>query len=220
MFWMVVLYPYQSDQLLVSPESIPTKEKAISSATEYLDRAGKLYADLKDGKKVTSYYKIGFDKLEPLTAPSGANIVRVDFFRKPMIVGTASLDVVSTDPQRASVSVLVSGSSVQGKQIVDVDYKFIDVSRESFSTYPIKTADAAWKELQNGNYWPAADTDKQNVTIKEMKLAYIEPSALTNFMQPVYVFSGEKGAFVAYVPAIQNSWMQQLPPANSSALPN
>lgn len=197
-------YPYESDQLLLNPEKMPTKEEAVTTAKGYLAGANKYPADLEQGDKKVSYWKITFDGLKSVSSLSEANIVRVDFFRKNI---DEELKIVSADINSASVSVLVSGAQVEGKKIVEVTYKYTDIDRELFSTYPLKTAEEAANDLKIGNYWPASDIDGREATIRKMYLAYFEPVSLTNYLQPVYVFEGDD-KFAAYVTAVSDKFIK------------
>lgn len=197
-------YPYQNDQLLLNPDKVPNKAEAIEAASSFLRSANKLSEDLQNGEMVVTFWKISFDGLKAVQAQSEANAVRVDFFRKNVDI---DYKIVTAEPERASVSVLVSGSSVASKKIIEVTYKYAPVDRESFSTYPIKTVDQAWSELIAGNYWPASDVSGQAVVIRGVSLAYFEPVTLTNYMQPVYVFEGD-GKFVAYIPAVVDKYVK------------
>lgn len=197
-------YPYQNDQLLLNPDKIPNKVEAIDEASSFLRSANKLSEDLQNGEQIVTYWKISPDGLKSVEAQSEANAVRVDFFRKNV---DTDYKIMTSEPERASVSVLISGSSVSTKKIIEVTYKYAPVDRESFSTYPIKTVEQAWEELVNGNYWPASDVSSPNMIIKKVSLAYFEPVTLTNYMQPVYVFEGD-GKFVAYVPAVVDTYVK------------
>ncbi len=197
-------YPYLTDQLLLNPEQMPNKEQAISTAVDFLEQAGKLSPDLEEGEQKVSYWKINFDGLVEVIALSEANIIRVDFFRKKLV---EDFQVVAVEVGRAPVSVLVSGSSVAAKRVVEVNYQHVnvDTSEASSSTYPIITSKEAFDNLNMGNYWPASDTSTSSVTIRKIYLAYFEPVNLTQFMQPIYVFEGD-GGFVAYVRAIKDTY--------------
>lgn len=197
-------YPYLSDQMLQNPESMPSKEEAITMAKNYLQQAGKLSADLDSGEKKVSFWKINFDGLKEVNGLSEANIIRVDFFRKKL---GEDVQVVSTEVGKASVSVLVSGASVVAKKVVEVNFKHVDIdtSDASSSTYPIKSSKEAFADLQAGAYWPASDTTNSSVVIRKIYLAYFEPVNLTQFLQPVYVFEGDNG-FVAYVRAVTDKY--------------
>ena len=195
-------YPYQSDQLLLNPAKMPTKEEAIKAAQDYLSSANKLPEDLKGGDNKVTYWKIDSGALKSVTSLSEANIIKVDFFRKNI---DNDLKVMSADVNSASVSVLVSGSTLDGKRIVEVNYKYADIDRELFSTYPIKTVEEAWNDLKSGNYWPAVDTKGNDVAIRNVYLAYFEPVSLTNYLQPIFVFEGDQN-FVGYVTAVAEKY--------------
>lgn len=197
-------YPYENDQLLLNPEKVPSKDEAIITAKTYLQQANKLPQDLIDGVNKVSYWKIEYDGLKAVTSQSEANVARVDFFRKNL---EGDFKIVDTDINNATVSIVVSGSDVQGKKVIEVDYRYAPIDREAFGTYPIKTAEVAINDLKIGNYWPALDTVSKDVTIRKMYLAYFEPVNLTNYMQPVFVFEGDNN-FAAYVPAITDKYIK------------
>lgn len=194
-------YPYQDDQTLLNPTSMPTKEQAISMAKSYLSSAGVMKDDLNNGETKVSYWRISYDGLTAVSSLSEANAIRVDLFRQDL----NDLKILSADVNSASVSVLISGSQVESKKVVEVTYKYAQIDRELFSTYPTKTSAQAWNDLEAGNYWPAADVSGNKVAIKNMYMAYFEPVSLTNYMQPIYVFEGDNN-FVAYVPAVSGEY--------------
>ncbi len=177
-------YPYLTDQMLQNPENMPSINEAITQAKSYLDRIGKLPEELATGEQKTSLWKISFNGLQEVEGLSEADIVR-------------------------PVSVLVSGSSVNDKRIVEVNYKHleIDTSPASLSTYPIKTVEEAFDDLKKGNYWPASDSQTKDVVIRKIYLAYFEPVDLNNYLQPVYVFESDKQSnFVGYVRAVTDNY--------------
>lgn len=200
-----IKYPYENDQMLLDTGAVPSKEQAMSIAKSYLSKAKKMPTDLEMGDKKISFWKIDASGLKLVNAQSEANLVRVDFFRTKF---EDKYKMLSTEADRATVSILVSGSTVSEKKVVEVNYRYADVDRELFGTYPIKTADDAWKELASGKYWPVNDVGPESLTIRKVSLAYFEPVSLTNFLEPIYVFEGDNN-FVAYVPAIIDKWVSQ-----------
>lgn len=196
-----ITYPYRSDQMLLNSEKMPTKTEAISIASNFLGRGNKLITDLKNGDKQVSFWKIEDGGLKSSTQTE-SNVARVDFFRENL----DELNLISSNFGQASVSVLVSGSTVEEKKIIEVNFKDINIDRESYSTYPIKTAQEAIDNLKAGNYWTAIDVNDKNIIIREMYLAYFEPTTLTNYLQPIYVFKGDNN-FVAYIPAIKSEYI-------------
>ena len=193
-------YPYENDQLLQNPEKMPSNQEAISLAKNYLQQANKLSTDLEQGEIKVSYWTIGFGGLKSVTSLSEANAIRVDMFRQSTDDG---FKILPSDPKKASVSFLISGATVESKKIIQANYQYAPIDRQSYSTYPIKTPEEAWTDFQKGMYWPAQG-GTQNTTIRKIYLAYFEPATLTNFMQPIYVFEGDND-FVGYLPAVADS---------------
>ena len=196
-------YPYLTDQLLLVSEDLPSKDKAIEVASGFLSQGNKLTTDLKNGQKKVTFWKIEGGVIKATESQSQANAVRVDLFREDL----NNLKLLSSNYDKASVSILISGSRTDARKIIEFDFKDISVDRESYSTYPIKTAQEAINSLNTGNYWTAVDVADKTVVVRRMYLAYYEPNALTNFLQPIYVFEGDNG-FVAYVPAIKSEYFK------------
>ncbi len=197
-----ITYPYGSDQMLLTETNVPDKTSAIEIASSFLNKGGKLIDDLKNGEKTISYWKIDSGTLKSVSSQSESNAVRVDFYRKDF----DGHNLLSSDFGKASVSVLISGSTVEAKKIIGVNFKDINVDRESYSTYLIKTGEEAINDLKSGNYWTAMDVTDSSVIIRKMYLAYYEPTTLTNYLQPIFVFEGDNN-FVAYVSAVTSKYV-------------
>lgn len=196
-------YPYLTDQLILVSDDLPTKDSAIKIASDFLSQGNKLTTDLKNGQKRVTYWKIENGAIKATESQSQANAVRVDLFRENL----DNLKLLSSNYDKTSVSILISGSQIEARKIIEFNFKDINIDRESYSTYPIKTAQEAMNSLNTGNYWTAIDVADKSVIIRRMYLAYYEPNALTNFLQPIYVFEGDNG-FVAYVPAIKSEYFK------------
>lgn len=192
-------YPYTKDQLLLNPVKMPSKSESIQIASSFLESGDKLSPELENGKKEVNYWKIENEVLTAASSQAEANVARVDFYRSDL----NGLNIISKDVGQASVSVLVSGSDVVDKKVLEVEFKDLNTDSESFSTYPIKTTQEAIADLNAGNYWPASDVTATSVTIRKIYLAYFEPITLTNYLQPIFVFEGDNN-FMAYVPAISS----------------
>lgn len=197
-------YDYLNDQTLLNPNNMPNNTEAVSLAKAFLSAAGKLYKDLDEGTSKVTLWKIGFGALSEVKGLTDANIIRVDFFRNEL---NGERKIVSESLDKSSVSVLLSGSEVAAKKIVEVNYKYVNVDDSAPSTYPIKTPEMALADMKTGYYWPAKEVEAKTVTIRKVSLAYFEPITPVQFLQPVYVFEGD-GGFVGYVPAITEKYTQ------------
>ena len=198
-------YPYLEDSSILETKDMPDKDKATELAESFLETGNKYTDDLKNGEKDVTYWKVSDGTLTSVSALSEANAVKVEFYRQYL---DDKYEIVSPQNGEASVSILISGSTDSDKKIIEANFKYANIDRESYSTYPIKPTTEAITDLEAGNYWPASDVSTENVTIREIQLAYYEPVTLTQYLQPIYVFKGDNN-FVAYVPAVTDKYLSQ-----------
>jgi hypothetical protein len=153
-----------------------------------------------------TFWKIEGSGLKSVSSQSEANAARVDFYREAL----DGKSVLSSNFGQASVSVLVSGSTVDAKKIIGINFKDMSINKapSSYSTYPIKIGQEVINSLNSGNYWIAKNVASKNVVIRKIYLAYFEPMTLTNYLQPIFVAEGDDN-FVAYIPAIKSSSIKQ-----------
>lgn len=188
-----------------SPLSIKPSQPEISASTirSFLSNAGLLPADLT-GSIEYQYLKTQDNNLVPALSLSDANIIRIDLFRKSY----DNLPVVSQTSKESNVWFLVSGLRERGKDVIAGEYHYFPVDESQVATYPIKTGEVAWQELINGNYYPASlgtTSENENIKIRKIYLAYFDAGVYTEFLQPVYVFEGDKN-FMGLVPAVTQDY--------------
>lgn len=186
----------------------PTSENAASITKNFLNRAT-LFPDDLSGPVTQEYLKIQNKQLVKAVSLSDANLTKINLFRKDY----DKLPSVTPKPAEGNVWFILSGSSEQGKQIVNAQYYYYPVDETQFSTYPIKTSEEAFKELQEGKGYIAnlAGNKDGKVIIRRIYLAYYDANVSTEFYQPVIVFEGDNGDpltsnFVAYVPAVKGEY--------------
>ena len=191
-------YPYTEDKTIIDSVGIQSKDGAIDTAINFLESGNKYSDDLKDGEKRTSFWKVDGGTLKSVTAQSEANVVKVDFYRKKL---EDKWEITSPQANESSVTLLIAKS-----RVVEANFKYANIDRESYSTYPIKTVSEAMEDLRNGNYWPSADVSSDGAVIREVKLAYFEPVTLTQYVQPIYIFKGDNN-FIAFVAAVADKYI-------------
>jgi len=152
---------------------------------------------------------------------------------KRVELSTFNTRVVLPHSQDSNITVYVGveDKDVKGTfgSIYQMEYTYWPISVEACGTYELISARDALEEIQNGNgsiaYLYDADGDdisdysprsvKKFVVNQEMRLYYYETSDEQNFLQPVYVLSGEaifseelRGKFDIYYPAINYDLVQ------------
>lgn len=183
--------------------TLPQKKEAESSAGNFLSKRNVMSGELSGGE-VTSEYLV-FDGQEVKKAPSmtQANLVRVDFFRKPI----NKLPVLTEKYDQGLVSFLISGAKEEKTNFLKLDYVLWPVDSESNATYPLKTGDDAFEELKTGGGAIILGGEQVEAAIRNVYLAYLDTKAHQDFLQPIFVFEGD-GGFVAYVSAIKDKWTE------------
>lgn len=181
----------------------PSPEIAASQARSLLSSAGLLPDDLI-GPVKNEFLKLSNGRLKSVLALSEADLVKVNFFRRDY----DNLPSVTQNPDEANVWFIVSGASDKNQQVVAGQFHYYPVDETQSSTYPIKTAQDAFTQLQNGQAFianPGINKDGASVKIRKIYLAYFDPAITNGFYEPIFVLEGDNG-FVAYVPAVTDDY--------------
>jgi hypothetical protein len=177
----------------------PAPEVAASTVRSYLSAANLLPEDLT-GPTLHEFLKIEGDSLVGALSLSDADLVKINFFRKTF----DNLPSFTPAPDEGNVWFIVSGAQERDKQIIAAEFHYFPVDEGQSSTYPIKTAQTAWDELNAGNVYVASYGQNQegaNVKIRRIYLAYYDGGLEMQFYQPIIVLEGDNG-FMAYTPAV------------------
>jgi len=193
---------WQEDETLLNERLLPDKKQAIIEARNFFQKNGLDADDLSPEKARITFFRFTPPNLTPAISLSEADFVRIDLFRKDL----AELPLLPANPKKALVSILFSGSRVEERRILEVEYTHFPIDTETFATYPLKTSAQAWEELKTGKGFIAnLEGSNQQIVIRKIYLAYFESEEPQNYLQPIYVFEGDND-FIAYVPAISNQW--------------
>jgi hypothetical protein len=186
----------------------PAAEVASDNMKNYLSSAGLMPEDLT-GPINHDYLKVSGDKLVSALSLSDANLTKVHFFRK----NYEDYPSLTSDPVQANVWFLVSGANANGQNrgVVAGEFHYFPVDATQFSTYPIKTAQAAWDELTGGKGYLASigtNPEGSQIKVRKVYLAYFDAGEAVDFYQPIVVFEGDN-SFLAYVPAVTDAYYGQ-----------
>lgn len=194
---------WHADPGLLDKKRLPNDAAAIEEAHDFLQNLGLLPDDLRNGAAKISYLRADINVLVKAPSLSEADFVRVDLFR----ANVNDLPVYPPNPDRGVVSLLFSGDEGGGKRIITLNYNYFPITYEQLATYPIKTADEAWAQLQAGQGFVARlDAGVSTVVVRQITLGYYDSAIPQHYLQPTYVFEGDSN-FVAYVPALPSGWI-------------
>ncbi|HEV2339447.1 MAG TPA: hypothetical protein VGT05_01630 [Patescibacteria group bacterium] len=195
---------YPTDLNVANAYNLPGKSGAITVSQTFLENfLGNLPSDIDNSKTTASFFTINNSGLVPATSFSGTKIVRVDFFQKNM----NSLPIFYPYAGESLMNILIGGGSSLA-QIVNAQFVHKTILSDN-ATYPIKTSQVAYQDLQNGNaYIASLDFGVTSVTIRNVLLGYYIGDFNEQYLMPIIVFEGDNN-FVAYVSAITDGWISK-----------
>ena len=195
-----------SYDLRANPSAIddipPAPEVTTSQVRTYLARAELLKDDLS-GPVNHEFIKIEEGKFVSAVSLSESDLVKVNLFRKSF----DDLPSVTFTPNEANVWFMVGGAKDRPNQIIAAEYHYYPLNEQESGTYPIKTAQKAWEELnsQMAHIVRIKDPSVSIVKIRNVYLAYYDAGQYVPYYQPVVVFEGDND-FVAYIPAVTDEY--------------
>lgn len=188
----------------------PTISQSIQTPTErYATEKAQLFfsslyfpSDIDSQKTKISLFAVDSQKLVPVTNVSQTKIVRLDFFQHDI----DNLPFYYSFPPYSTMYVLV-GPPDLNRQIVEAFLFHQDIDLNSSATYPIKTTQEAFSELQNNKAYIASHTGTgKKIRITNVYLGYYSGQIQQQHLMPIIVFAGDND-FLAYVSAIKNEWI-------------
>jgi hypothetical protein len=197
-------YSYEKDQSLLQSGGLLTPEQALGNAITFMRKAGILLPDRAEEKTIFVYYRYSPPQLIKVSSLAETNFIKVNILRKEI----DDLLLLPPHPDDANISFLVSKSNTQ--RIIDSRYTYFPIDQEVWATYPLKDVTQAWNELKDGQGFIASlgDNPSGEIIIRQVSLAYYDPHTHQNYLQPIFVFKGDKG-FSAYLPAVANEWIER-----------
>jgi hypothetical protein len=208
---------WQNNPALSSMASFSSDKAVIMDTENYLSRVGLLNSDIIGVEKAT-YLKDNAGKLINALSLSDSDFVQLDLFRKnidEIDPASKTKDVIASypfyrsDPSMGLLRVIVSGSKNLSDMVISLEYGYNLIDYATNGTYPIKTGDAAWTELEKGGgYVFQGESSSTDVKIRRVFLGYYDADASKGYAMPVYIFLGDQG-FTAYVSAVTDQWIKK-----------
>ncbi len=200
-------YEIQPEDEFFKTAYIPSSTEITNKSVDFLKTMGRYPDELAKGKTniIYLYYNSETKELSVTNTPEEANMVEVDFYR-PDIETYPFFSPKYFNSQNYLLMVFHS----DGYKIVRAQIQFFEKSTEQVGVYPVKTGEKALEDLKNGKGIMVLKPEgADSLTIKEMLIGYLDPDEYQEYLQPVYVFLGDKDQnFVGYVPAVDDSQMQ------------
>lgn len=196
---------YMTNPDVLVPKRLFNETQAIAKSTAFLSSLNVLPNDIDIAKIQTALLSIQNGQLIPATSLSTTQIIKVSLSQRDV----DNIPIVYPNPMSSTMQLsVVSGQydvEVVAAQFV---HQEIDITSGS-GTYPILSIQEAFKQLQdNTGYIASYNGTGNQVDITSVTLNYYLGDKDQTYIWPVFTFSGSNG-FVAYVPAIRNTWIEE-----------
>lgn len=209
---------------LIFPKGKLTDSAAIMNNAKAAIGIGRnLDASFTDNLISISLLRREGTELKPAPSPMEAEVARVDFFRS-VGVDKQEYRLLTGHPQEALVYLLLGGGRGQPflKNFITWNYDF-----KRGATYPLRPVRTAWEEIKsglgtvtllsgkNGDYIRTENLPEiKTITIRQIEIAYFDEEIMQNFLQPIFVFSGQadltnaqRAEIIIYTPAVDPAWV-------------
>lgn len=195
---------WQNDATYTVPTIYYSDSQAIDRIYNLLSRVALLPEDIKDGRATVLPLKADKDQIVSAVALSQAHFLQVNLYRKPV----DGVDVVNASTSRGLITAILALQREDARQFIHLDYNYFPVDLERSASYPLIGVSEAWQRMQKGQgYIAGVKPSTTNVTIRDVSLKYFDSETPQQFLQPVYVFTGDPD-FVGYVPALSDLWVE------------
>ncbi len=190
---------FLSDKNVLDSRNVPGGNGAIDLSKSFLSGISSFPSDIDDSKTKMTQLSIKDNKLTPATSFSTTQIIQVDFYQKNI----KDYQVYYPNYPGSSMSILVGGGQFQGGQVVGAHFFHQQIGEES-TTYPLKSSQEAYQELQEGKAFIVSFNGSGKAAyINNMHLGYYISETKQDYLMPIYIFEG-RNSFYAFLSAIRN----------------
>lgn len=193
--------PLATDSADVEDAIIADQGKLVEDFKSFLSNKGLLSDQLQNGKS-----KVVYDK----SNQKDSSRAFISLWQQDV----DNFPIVSSNPDKGLINGITTRFQSEKNRYLGVDYIFWAIDSSTFHTYPIKTAEEAFDQFKTGRGVVVKDSNNQNdgteknqISINSVYLAYYLFEDYTPYLQPIYVFEGED--YVVYLPAITDEFLEK-----------
>lgn len=184
-----------SAEIVESRDDFQNTDRLAADFKNYLSNKNLLKDQLRDGR-----VKVLYDRSQGDPNKAIINIWQIDVDETPLVTPTFNEGLVKG---------MLTNARDETKRFVFLDYTYWPIDLQNSSTYPIKSPDEAYTNLQEGKALVPVSEAKTGgfVSITKVYLAYFLSNEFIPYLQPVYVFEGPD--FVGYIQAVKEEVVDQ-----------
>lgn len=194
-------FEYDTDYLahpeLILNSRIPTAFDAVEEVKQFLSQGTLLPADVATASGKVKYLRAVGGELKEAVSISEAQFIQVDINRSDL---DQKYPIYTADGETGTIHAILS-SGLSGNGVVELVRNYWPIDYSLTHTYYLRTAESAWSLLKAGEGYIANPGTEDTAIVREVELGYFEGDEPQMYLQPVYIFKGDKG-FIGYVPAL------------------
>jgi hypothetical protein len=200
-----LLTNYLSKPQLFSKKDLPNELTAGSVAKSFLGAGQEIPTDMATSSGKVTFLKALGNDVVPAVSYSDADFVQVDLMRHPI---DDDKQMFTPEGTKGVIHAILSSSIDSSAGVVRYEYKYQPIDYSQVHTYPLRTVATAWQVMQGGEGYIADKGTSATAVIREITLGYYDDFQEQDYLQPIYVFSGDNG-FLGYVSAIDPRYIQK-----------
>lgn len=186
-------------ELLVRQQNInPTT--IISRVKSTVQKSNNLSEDVANGEVKTQFITALGGEFRDAASLSDADFLEVNMYRAPI---DGIYPTVTAHAGEGPIRAIATNTGT----ILQMRMELFPVEYLPVESYPIRDVQSAWQIFSAGEGFIASENPPETAVIREIYLAYFEPTTEQSYYQPVYVFEGDDG-FVGYLDAIAPTALQ------------
>lgn len=206
-----------NNELLSQPgKTLPTNAEATDLLKSVLEQAGLLTNDVATMSADVVHVKAVGSKLERASSIGEADFIQVALYRAPVyqtllnqttgeVLRDLTYPIVEPSTQPSSIVGIIARNWLDENLVVQLRYVYQPVNYTKYGVYAARSPQEAWQDvILTGQAYVVNKGKSESATVTKVSLAYYESSEAQEYLQPVYVFTGEND-FAAYVPAVDPS---------------
>lgn len=156
---------------------------------------------LTGGRSKISYFQGSGENLIPTNSRQDADFIQISIWPKSI----DNIQIYTPEYNKSLINALIyrSAEKIENYNLIDFVYWDIDIS--TVATYPAKTVDDAFKDLQSGKGVIVLQPEKSQVSITDVYPGFYMSKDYSSYLLPIYVFTGP--SFASYVSAVDPQYI-------------
>lgn len=193
---------YLSRPELLLNVSLPSGFDAVQKSKAFLNRGALLPDDVATNSGEVVYKKSLGGELVDAVSVSDADFIAADLNRNPI---DGLYRMYTPEGYKGTIHAVMTDSA-KADDVLMFEFNYHAVDYTQVHTYPLRSVNSAWQELQNGGGFVAQKGAADTAVIREVELGYYDDFEYQQYLQPIYVFKGD--GFLGYASALDKAWIE------------